>query len=367
MKKWLTNLPYLSLIGAFFVCYLVITYWPNVARFLGTIFSASLPLLIGCVIAYIVNLLMVRYESLYRRTFKGPRALKFTRVVAICLAYLSILVVIGLVSSIVAPQLIACLKLLFSGQSKAIPQFIHWLENESYFKSLWQQVDLSKVNWSKVQSYVLNGASGTLTTVMSTTGKVVSALTTTAVAIFFSIYVLLFKDRLAHQFKLLVTTYLPKQAERIQRVLTVFDQSFSSYIVGQVKDAVVLGCSCTILMLIFQLPYAPMIGAVTAVAALIPIIGAIMGASIGVIVIFAVSPIKALIFLVMIICLQEFDNRITYPLIVGKSIGLPSVWVFVAVMVGGGVSGIFGMMFTVPLFAAFYQLLKTDVANRQIK
>lgn len=217
-----------------------------------------------------------------------------------------------------------------------------------------------------MQSYLLNGASGTFSTVMSTASKMVSALTTTVVAIFFSIYLLLFKDRLARQFKLLLTTYLPGQVARILRVLTVFDQSFSSYIVGQVKDAVVLGCSCTVLMLILQLPYAPMVGAVMAVTALVPIIGALMGASVGIIVIFAVSPVKALIFLVMILALQEFDNRVTYPLIVGKSIGLPSVWVFVAVMVGGGVSGILGMMFTVPLFAAFYQLLKTDVAKRQL-
>ncbi|MEE6698505.1 AI-2E family transporter [Limosilactobacillus fermentum] len=365
MRK-LFKLPYAPLVVAIFVLYLAITYWPNVAGLLKTLLAAAMPLLIGCVIAYIVNLLMVRYEGLYRRVFKGQRAQRFARVTALCLAYLSIVVVIGVVSSVVAPQLVACVKLLFSGQSKVIPQFINWLENESFLKSLWQQIDLSKINWTKVQSYLLNGTSGTFSTVMSTASKVVSALTTTVVAIFFSIYLLLFKDRLARQFKLLLTTYLPGQVARILRVLTVFDQSFSSYIVGQVKDAVVLGCSCTVLMLILQLPYAPMVGAVMAVTALVPIIGALMGASVGIIVIFAVSPVKALIFLVMILALQEFDNRVTYPLIVGKSIGLPSVWVFVAVMVGGGVSGILGMMFTVPLFAAFYQLLKTDVAKRQL-
>ncbi|WP_288599197.1 AI-2E family transporter [uncultured Limosilactobacillus sp.] len=361
MRK-LFKLPYAPLVVAIFVLYLAITYWPNVAGLLKTLLAAAMPLLIGCVIAYIVNLLMVRYEGLYRRVFKGQRAQRFARVTALCLAYLSIVVVIGVVSSVVAPQLVACVKLLFSGQSK----FINWLGNESFLKSLWQQIDLSKINWTKAQSYLLNGASGTFSTVMSTASKVVSALTTTVVAIFFSIYLLLFKDRLARQFKLLLTTYLPGQVAWILRVLTVFDQSFSSYIVGQVKDAVVLGCSCTVLMLILQLPYAPMVGAVMAVTALVPIIGALMGASVGIIVIFAVSPVKALIFLVMILALQEFDNRVTYPLIVGKSIGLPSVWVFVAVMVGGGVSGILGMMFTVPLFAAFYQLLKTDVAKRQL-
>lgn len=108
-------------------------------------------------------------------------------------------------------------------------------------------------------------------------------------------------------------------------------------------------------------------GAVTTVTALIPIIGAILGASVGVIIIFAISPVKALIFLIFIIILQQLDNRITYPIVVGKAIDLPSVWVFVAVMIGGGVSGIIGMMFTVPLFAALYRIIRDQSQQRTTK
>lgn len=138
----------------------------------------------------------------------------------------------------------------------------------------------------------------------------------------------------------------------------------SNYIIGQCKDAAILGISCFIGMTILRMPYASMIGVVTAFGALIPIIGAILGASIGVIIIFAISPLQAGIFLIFIILLQQLDNRITYPLVVGKSIGLPSVWVFAAVIIGGGISGILGMMFTVPFFAAIYKLIRTDAQKR---
>ena len=169
---------------------------------------------------------------------------------------------------------------------------------------------------------------------------------------------------LQRQFTKLLSTYFSRYQTQIIKVLKVFDESYSNYIVGQCKDAAILGISCFIGMAILRMPYASMIGVVTAFGALIPIIGAILGSSVGVIIIFAVSPLQAGIFLIFIILLQQLDNRITYPLVVGRSIGLPSVWVFAAVIIGGGISGILGMMFTVPLFAALYKLLSADARNR---
>lgn len=363
MKQYI-NRRHLSLVIALFILYLAITYWGVIAKFIQTIFSATVPLLIGCLIAYIVNLLLNQYERLYLRLFKQPAAKKFKRLFGIVMAYLSIILLIAIVFALVIPELITCVKLLIANRSHVINHFIDYFEHNQDLRSLIANFDSSKIQWDKIGKYLTTGVGGTFKTVVSTASSVFSVATTTVIALFFSIYLLIYKEMLQRQFTKLLTTYLGRYQKPIMRILKVFDTSYSNYIVGQCKDAAILGISCFIGMTILRIPYASMIGVVTAFGALIPIVGAILGASVGVIIIFAISPLQAGIFLIFIILLQQLDNRITYPLVVGKSIGLPSVWVFAAVIIGGGISGILGMMFTVPFFAAVYQLIKTDAKKR---
>lgn len=345
--------------------YLLVHYWPAIAKLLHSIFSATIPLLIGCVLAYIVNLLLRQYEHGYNKLFSSPRAAKFRRPVGILLAYLSIIVIIALVLSIVVPQLISCIKLLLANHSRVINKFIDAMQKNSDLNAFFCSFHPNQVKWGQVGKYIATGFGGTLKMVASTASSVASVVATAIIAIFFSIYLLIYKEKLARQCTRVLKTYLPKFYDKTMYVVRTFDDSYSSYIVGQCKDACLLGIACFIGMAVLRLPYASMIGAVTAITALIPIIGAIMGASVGVVIIFAISQIKAGIFLIFIIALQQLDNRVTYPLVVGKSIGLPSVWVFAAVIVGGGIYGIIGMMFTVPLFAAVYKLIANDVRRRQ--
>lgn len=366
MKKYI-NKQHVSLALALFALYLAITFWPYFAKWCKTLFSAMTPLLIGAVVAYIVNLLLRQYEGLYQRFFNGKRSLRFKRLWGILLSYLTIILILAIVIHLVIPELVSCVRLLLNNHSRFITHLIASFENNNGVQHLFKSFDPRHLNWSRVQKYMIHGFGGTFKAVLSTASSVVSTATTTVIAFFFSIYLLIYKEMLARQFSRLINTYLAKIQRPLMYVVKVFDQCYSSYIVGQCKDAAVLGIACFIGMTIMRLPYATMIGVVTAIGALIPIIGAIMGASIGVILIFAVSPMKALIFLIFIIVLQQFDNRVTYPLIVGKSIGLPSVWVFAAVIVGGSISGILGMMLTVPLFAAIYQIIATDVGKREQK
>lgn len=356
------NRRHLSLIIALFILFLAINYWSVVAKFIHTIFSATVPLLVGCIIAYIVNLILKQYERLYRHLFKSPRAAKYQRVVGIILSYLSIILIVSLVFALIIPELINCIKLLIANHSHVINNFINYLEAHTDLEKWFDEFDVRKIQWDKVSHYLTTGLGSR---VMATASSVFSSITTAIIAIFFSIYLLIYKEMLQRQIKTLLRTYLPRFQEQIIRVVRVFDDSFSNYIAGQCKDAAILGISCFIGMSILQIPYASMIGVVTAFGALIPIIGAILGASVGVIIIFTISPIKAGIFLIFIILLQQLDNRVTYPLVVGKSIGLPSVWVFVAVIVGGGISGILGMMLTVPFFAALYRLVRLDINKRK--
>lgn len=358
------NHRHLSLIISLFLLYLAISYWNVVAKFLQTIFSATVPLLIGGIIAYIVNLIMRRYEQLYSRLFKRPGAQKFKRLFSLVLAYLSIILLVTIVAALVIPELIACIKLLIANHSHIINHFFNSFTSNRDLQAMLNNFDPDKIKWDQVGKYLTTGLGGTFKTVVSTASSVFSTAATIVIAFFFSVYLLIYKEMLQGQFMKLIKLYLPKYQARLMRILQVFNESYSNYIVGQCKDAALLGLSCFIGMSILRLPYASMIGVVTAFGALIPIIGAILGASVGIIILFAVSPVQAGIFLIFIVVLQQLDNRITYPLVVGKSIGLPSVWVFVAVIVGGGISGIIGMMFTVPFFAAIYKLLKADAHQR---
>lgn len=359
------NKRHISLAIAIFILYLAIRYWDAVAKFIQLIFSAAIPLLIGCVIAYIVNLLLKQYERLYLKIFKSKKAYRFRRLFSILLSYLSIIIICALVVSLVIPELVSCIKLLFANHSHVINRFISYLQENGTFKGLWKSLDPHHFNWAKLSKYASYGFSGTLKTVMSTASSIFSALTTTVIAIFFSIYLLVYKEMLLRQCQKILNTYCGKIKQPLTHIVKTFDDCYSSYIVGQCKDAAILGIACFIGMKALGMPYASMIGVVTFFGALIPIIGAILGAGIGVVLIFAVSPIKSLVFLIFIIVLQQFDNRVTYPLVVGKSIGLPSVWVFAAVIIGGRISGILGMMLTVPLFAAIYRLVAEDVARRK--
>ena len=144
---------------------------------------------------------------------------------------------------------------------------------------------------------------------------------------------------------------------RVSHVLHVANDCFHCYIVGQCVEAVILGGLCALGMLLLRLPYAVMISVLTGVLALIPIAGAYIAAAIGAIMIFSVSPMQAVIFLIFLIILQQIEGNLIYPHTVGSSLGLPGIWVLAAVLVGGGVMGIAGMVFFVPLTAAVYRLL----------
>lgn len=364
MKLYI-NKQHVSLALALFFLYLAITFWPHFTHWCGTFFAALTPLLIGAVIAYIVNLLLRQYETLYQHLFKSKRAAKFKRLWGIVLSYLTIFLILAIVVRLVIPELISCIQLLINNHSKVITRFIATFEHNSNIQEALKHLDPRHLSWAKAEKYLSYGFGGTFKALVSTASSVVSGTATAIVAFFFSIYLLIYKEMLARQFTRLINTYLSRVKLPLMYAIRTFDDCYSNYIAGQCKDAAILGIACFIGMTIMRMPYATMIGVVTAIGALIPIVGAILGASIGVILIFAVSPMQSLVFLIFIVILQQFDNRVTYPLVVGKSIGLPSVWVFAAVIVGGSLSGILGMMLTVPLFAAIYRIVATDVGRRE--
>lgn len=154
---------------------------------------------------------------------------------------------------------------------------------------------------------------------------------------------------------------------RLKKIAKTADDTFSSFIVGQCTEAVVLGVLCTLGMLLCRFPYAPMIGTFVGATALIPVVGAYLGAFVGAFMILTVNPTKALLFILFIIVLQQLEGNLIYPKVVGSSIGLPGIWVLAAVTVGGGIGGVFGMLLGVPAAATLYKLIGKNVREKEEK
>lgn len=214
----------------------------------------------------------------------------------------------------------------------------------------------------KLPDFLLNGLGGAMGVATGIVSSIISGTVTFFVALIFSIYLLYGKEKLADQFERLFRRYLPDRlTDKLFYVLGVLDTSFTSFITGQCIEAVILGTLCMLGMLILRLPYAVMTGCLIGFTALIPIAGAYIGATVGALMIFTVSPVQSVIFLIYLVILQQIEGNLIYPRVVGSSIGLPGIWVFAAVTVGGGIMGIAGMLIGVPLTSAIYRLLKNDV------
>lgn len=349
--------------------FLVIRYWEKLEGLFFLAISAAMPLIIGCVLAYVINILMRCYENWYDKLFKVDVAKKAKRIVCLILAFLSLIGIIVLVVNLVLPELINCIASfirLIPGVFEMVVNFVGKDQILQYFPELKNGFDITSLS-AEVETLiksVLGGVGGALGSIMTAVTSAANVVVNFVIGLIFSLYLLIEKEKLGAQCKRLIETYLPKIADKIFYVTEVFDSSFSSFIVGQCTEAVVLGGLCIIGMLIFQFPYAVMIGVFIGFTALIPIAGAYIGAAVGVIMILTVSPLKAIQFLVFILILQQIEGNLIYPKVVGKSIGLPGIWVLTAVTVGGGLLGVGGMLLAVPTFAALYRLLKEDVERR---
>ena len=355
--------------AAVVVLFLIIRYWDKAAGIVGVATGAAVPLIIGCVLAYVINILMSFYEKWYVRLFKVDVALKIRRVVCLILAFISLVGIVVLIVNLILPELLNCIASfirLIPGALQILIDFFGKEEVMEMFPLLFKDFDISSVSAQIEQLFktVLGGVGGAVDSVVSVVTSMVSIVVNVVIGLIFSLYVLLEKEKLGAQCKQLIRTYLPKAANKIFYVTEVVNDCFHSFIVGQCIEAVVLGGLCVLGMSLLKFPYAVMIGVFIGFTALIPVAGAYIGAVVGAVMILTVSPIKALEFIVFILILQQLEGNLIYPKVVGQSIGLPGIWVLTAVTIGGGVKGVIGMLLAVPLFAAAYRLLREDVARR---
>lgn len=345
--------------------YLCIYYWGAMSGFIGSVLSALVPLIIGCCIAYPLNILMSFYERLYFPKSQKKIVLKTRRGVCLVLAIITLIAIVGLVIWLVLPQLVECIELLIDKFPMAMEKLVELLEKtgivpEDIIASL------STIDWQSklgdIAKVLTSGLGSAMNIVINTVSSVASTVTSTVIGIIFAVYLLAGKDVLGAQVTRLMQKYMsPRHFVKAKYLISVADESFHKFIVGQCTEAVILGLLCTLGMLLLQLPYAPMIGALTAFTSLIPVVGPLIGGALGAFLILTQSPVQALIFLIFIVVLQQLEGNLIYPKVVGDSVGLPGIWVLAAVTVGAGIGGILGVLLGVPVASILYRLLREDI------
>ncbi len=351
-----------------FVLYLCIHFWPAAASLVKLVIGAAAPLIIGCAVAYVVNILMSTYERIWFPRSTAALAVKTRRPVCLLAAFATLVAVVVLIVALIVPQLVSCVRILIAELPGAMDAAIAFVESlhilpEDILRAL------DAIDWRSklgdIVSAVTSGIGNVVDVLFSAVSTVFSGVVTGLLSFIFSIYLLLGKETLGNQFHILTRRYLPDDWRRnLEYVVAVVDDCFHRYIVGQCLEAVIIGVLCAIGMAILRLPYATMIGALVGFTALIPVAGAYIGAGVGAFMILTVNPIQAVIFLVFLVILQQLEGNLIYPRVVGSSMGLPGIWVLAAVTVGGGILGIGGMLLGVPLAAAAYRIIRDDVAAK---
>lgn len=281
------------------------------------------------------------------------------------LAFATLIIIVVLLMVLVIPELVSCIRVIASGVPGVVADFSRWCEQQGILPETIAD-SLAQIDWKSRMSDIVKvltaGVGSAANVIVSTVSSVVSGFVTFFMALIFSIYLLLGKEKLGGQFTQVARRYMKESVyKKVWYVIRIVNDCFHRYIVGQCTEAVILGVLCILGMLLIRLPYATMIGALIGFTALIPVAGAYIGAIVGAFMILTVAPVKALIFLVFIVILQQLEGNLIYPKVVGSSLGLPAIWVLAAVTVGGGVLGIPGMLLGVPLSAALYRLIRNDV------
>lgn len=331
------------------------------------------PFIWGGAIAFVMNIPLNGIEKRLLKDWKGKYAEKFKRPAAILLSLLLIIFIIVFVIMTVVPQLgktiIDLGNKLPAFLDNAVAELEKLCASNPRIVGYLEELQNISLDWDKIIDVVLrffqNGVGSMVTSTVSVAGTIIGGVVNVVVAVIFSIYILSQKEKLGDQGRRILKAYLPEKVNRqVLRVLGILSNNFNSFISGQCLEAVILGMMFVVTLTVFRIPYALLIGVLIAFTALIPIVGAFIGCIVGAFLILVDSPMKALIFVIIFLVLQQIEGNLIYPHVVGNSVGLPSMWVLVAVTLGGSLMGIGGMLLFIPLVSTAYTLLRDDVNER---
>lgn len=379
MKLDRKNVRTILLIIAFAV--LLYTAAQNLASVYGavrTVWRVFGVVITGLAMAFVLNVPLKLFEN---RVFYGmsedrrPLVRKLRRPVSLVFALVVSLGLIGILIAVVLPQLTATVAEVAARLPEYISSAVNWLND--FLAEFGIEIESLKnftVDWEKVFSelttYLKEGSanvdgSSVVDTVTGVGTSVVSTVMNTFLGLVVAVYILAQKERIGRFTRRCIDAFLPqKAASGLARIASMASETFSNFVAGQLADSCILGILCYICMRIFRFPYPEVISVVIGVTSLVPMVGSFIGEVIGALLILIVSPLKALLFVVMVLAIQQVDGAFIYPRIVGRSVGLPGVAVFCAVIVGGNVAGVIGAMIGVPVCALIYALLREAVDAR---
>lgn len=359
----------LKITGILTFCILLYCALQNTAAVkggIGTVMSYLNPFIVGGAIAFIINVPMRFIE---RHLFPKAKKLdKLRRPLALILALLAIAAIIVLVCIIVIPQIADTVSTL----TVNIPQY---MDNAKAYvnKTLEKYPELQeefqsytgKINWQNVITSVTGWVSNGVVSTINVAGSAISGIVSAVVGFVFAIYILLQKERLGRQVRMIAYSLLPeKAADKFFKISNMTSDTFSKFLSGQCLEACILGSMFAIVLAVFRMPYVALISVLIAFTALIPIVGAFIGCVIGAFLIFMISPVKAVWFVVIFLVLQQIEGNFIYPKVVGSSVGLPAIWVLAVVTVGGKLMGVIGMLVMIPLSSVLYAIFREFIYNK---
>lgn len=347
---------------------LIIANFKTIVDGISKVWGACAALVLGMIMAYILNLIMRVVERYWFPKSKSRLVQKSRRGCSILASILIIVALIILLVYMVVPELIKAIGVLVKELPVMFDTLQQWVvANTDKFPGIKDAVSSMELNSTqltdKIMSFLSNGAaSDMLNATISVVTLLTGAFMRFVIGFIFAIYLLSNKERLKSQVRRVMKVFGKERWNEIIFYSTsVANQCFSKFIIGQCTEAIILGTLCMIGMLIIGLPYAAMVGVLVGATALIPVMGAYIGAAVGAFMILTISPVKALIFLIFLVILQQIEGNVIYPKVVGTSIGLPGLWVLAAVTIGGGLGGVGGMLLGVPVTATVYKLVQNKV------
>ena len=368
LTKWVVGT-----ITACILIFLGIRYISVLAFAVEWLFALVKPLAMGVVIAMILAVPQSFLEDHLFQKNMTPRKKRWKRPLSILLSVLLVLGVFAGVAILVIPELVGAVSVVVRSVTDGMDQLAA-MEHAGDLSELpfaqplaeleidWISLKKQLVDWvEQLSATILNASADML-------GKVASSLLDFVVGIVFALYILSNREKLLHQLKRLTRAWLPDRfTDTMGHICTVSYGIFRQFIVGQTTEAVILGTLCGVGMAILRIPYAPMVGALVGVTALIPYVGAFIATFVGAFMILTVDPIKALVFIIYLLALQQVEGNLIYPKVVGAKINLPPMWVLAAITIGGNLAGPIGMLLGVPAASAAYALLKEATIHREEK
>ena len=368
-KKTLKNL--FIIVASAIVLYWLLHETERVRVVLNVLKGIFAPFVMGACLAFVLNVPMRAFENL----LKNIKNQKWKRLIAVLLTFLAMLLVLALVFILLIPQLVKTVQSLvpslieFAGEVQTFffdfldknPQLMDWVVNNTELEN----IDLSNL-LQQVIGVLGSSVSAIISGAFSAIGRVFSGMVNFLIAIVFAIYSLFQKEVLARQGRKLLYAFLPEKAsDYIVRILRLSNSTFSNFLSGQCVEVCILGSLFAITMAILRMPYIPLISVLIAVTAFIPYVGAFVGCFVGAFLMFVNDPMQAVIFVVMFLIVQQIENNLIYPRVVGTSIGLNGMWVLVAISFGGEIMGIAGMFLMIPMASVVYTLIR-EVTNKSL-